>query len=216
MRVLVVEDEADLASALAKALTEEGFAVDAVQDGESAAFQALHCDYAAVVLDWMLPGISGLEVLRRLRRQKATPVLVLTARDGIGDRVLGLDSGADDYLTKPFALAELCARLRALIRRSKAQPDPVLRFGPIAIDTAAREVRREGTPLHLTAKEYTLVELLALHRGKLVTRSQIYDHIYAEDDDTLSNVVEVYVANLRRKLGKEFVKTKRGLGYLVE
>jgi two-component system OmpR family response regulator len=142
-------------------------------------------------------------------------VLLLTARDAVADRVEGLNRGADDYLTKPFDLDELIARLRALIRRSVGSPSPVISLGPIEIDTAARTVTKDGQPVEVSAKEYALLELLALHRGRLVTRTMIYEHIYGEEDDTLSNVVDVYVSNLRRKLGSELIETRRGQGYIV-
>jgi two-component system OmpR family response regulator len=168
------------------------------------------------VLDLMLPGMNGLELLRRLRQGRKTPVLVLTARDGVGDRVRGLDAGADDYLVKPFALTELLARLRALIRRSAGQADPALRIGDITIDTATRTVTRAGRPVPLTAREYALVELLALRRGRLITRTVIYDQLFGDDDDSFSNVVEVHVSHIRKKLGKDFIQTRRGQGYLVQ
>ena len=215
MRVLVVEDERDLASAVQKALVEEGFAVDVANDGESGLFNAESWEYDAVVLDLMLPRLDGWEVLKCLRRRKPTPVLLLTARDAVADKVAGLNAGADDYLTKPFELGELIARLRALIRRSAGKPSPLVRVGDVEINTAARSVKRGGKPVDLTAKEYALAELLALHRGELVTRSMVYDHLYDENDGTLSNIVDVYVSNLRKKLGKEFVETRRGQGYIA-
>ncbi len=215
MRVLVVEDEADLARAVGRALEEEGYAVDVATDGEAGLWNAESWEYDAVVLDLMLPRVPGETVLRRLREKKKTPVLILTARDGVADRVRGLDAGADDYLVKPFALEELLARVRALVRRGAGEASPVIRLGEIEVDTAAREVRKRGKPVDLAAKEYALVELLALHRGKLVTRTKIYDHIYDERDATLSNVVDVYVSNVRKKLGASFIETRRGEGYIV-
>lgn len=216
MRVLVVEDEPDLLRALEKALQEEGYAVDTASDGEEGLFKATGWEYDAVVLDLMLPGLDGWELLQRLRREKPTPVLILTARDAITDRVRGLDLGADDYLIKPFALSELLARLRALIRRAAGQATPILEIGDVAIDTTTRTVTQAGQPVYLTAREYAIVELLALHRGRLVTRTMIYDHLFGEDDDSLSNLVEVHVSNVRRKLGKDFIATRRGQGYLIE
>jgi two-component system, OmpR family, response regulator len=216
VRVLVIEDEPDLRRALVQSLREEGYAADQAADGAEGLFKATGCDYEAVVLDLMLPGMDGLEVLRRLRLGRKTPVLILTARDGVGDRVRGLDAGADDYLVKPFALSELLARLRALIRRSAGQADPALRVGDVTIDTATRTVTRSGRPVPLTAREYALVELLALRRGKLITRTVIYDQLFGDDDDTLSNVVEVHVSHIRKKLGKDFIQTRRGQGYLVD
>ena len=215
MRVLVIEDEPDLLRALVQALKEEGYAADQAVDGTEGLFKAERCDYEAIVLDLMLPGIDGLEVLKRLRKTRKTPVLILTARDGVGDRVKGLDAGADDYVLKPFALSELLARLRALIRRSAGLADPVIWIGDVAIDTRARTVARDGVDVPLTAREYALVELLALYRGKLITRSVIYDQLFGDDDDTLSNVVEVHVSHIRKKLGKDFIQTRRGQGYQV-
>ncbi len=216
MRVLVVEDDADLLRALVQAFREEGYAVDQAADGEEGLYKATSWEYDAIVLDLMLPRLDGREVLRRLRRTHKTPVLILTARDAVGDRVQGLDAGADDYLVKPFALSELLARLRALTRRAAGEAHPLLHIGDVVIDTAAHTVTQAGVSVTLTAREYALVELLALHRGKLVTRSMIYDHLFDEDDDSLSNLVEVHVFNVRKKLGKDFVQTRRGQGYLVD
>ncbi|MFN3486301.1 MAG: response regulator transcription factor [Planctomycetota bacterium] len=212
----MVEDEKDLAAALRRALEEESFAVDVAHDGESGLFNAESWAYDAVVLDLMLPRLDGRRLLARLREKKATPVLILTARDAPTEKVALLNAGADDYLTKPFELEELVARLRALIRRAAGKPSPILRVGEVEIDTASRTVRRGGRPVELTPKEYALAEFLAMHRGELVTRSMIYDHLYDENDDTLSNVVDVYVSNLRRKLGRGFVETRRGQGYIVD
>ena len=203
MRVLVIEDEPDLARGLVQALREGGYAADMASDGVEGLRKATSCEYEAVVLDLMLPGLGGLEVLRRLRTQRKTPVLILTARDGVGDRVAGLDAGADDYLVKPFALSELLARLRAVIRRSVGLAQTVIRIGDIAIDTAMRTVSRGAEPVPLTAREYALLELLAHYRGKLITRTVIYDRLFGDDDDSLSNVVEVHVSHLRKKLGKD-------------
>jgi two-component system OmpR family response regulator len=216
MRVLAVEDEPDLLSSLLKALREDGYAVDGAPDGEEGLYKAETYDYDAVVLDIMLPGIDGWEVLSRLRKTKKTPVLMLTARDAVRDRVRGLDGGADDYLVKPFELPELLARLRALIRRSASHAQPRLEIGDVTIDTAARKVSRQGQEVILTAREYTLLEFLALHRGELVTRTMLYDHLFDENDDTLSNLLDVHVSNLRKKLGHEFITTRRGHGYCIE
>jgi two-component system OmpR family response regulator len=216
MRVLVIEDEPELLRALAQALREDGYAVDEAADGEEGLFKATSWDYDAVVLDLMLPRLDGWSVLARLRKGRKTPVLILTARDAVPDRVRGLDAGADDYLVKPFELSELLARLRALIRRAAGQADPVLAVGDVAIDTRARTVTQGGWPVALTAREYALVELLALHRGRLVTRAQIYEHLFDEDEDTLSNLVEVHVSNVRKKLGKDFITTRRGQGYVID
>ena len=216
MRVLAVEDEPDLLSSLMKALREDGYAVDGAPDGEEGLFKAESYDYDAIVLDIMLPGIDGWELLRRLRKTKKTPVLMLTARDAVRDRVRGLDTGADDYLIKPFELAELLARLRALIRRAASQAESRLKIGDVVIDTAARTVSRRGEEIVLTAREYSLLEYLALHRGKLVTRTMLYDHLFDENDSTLSNLLDVHVFNLRKKLGHDFITTRRGHGYCIE
>ncbi len=201
---------------IARALREEGYAVDEAADGEEALCKARSWNYDAIVLDVMLPRLDGFQVLERLRGEKSVPVLILTARDAVTDRVRGLDTGADDYLVKPFDLAELFARLRALVRRAKGQACPAVTIGEIVIDTRSRAVTRRGKPVPLTAREYSLVELLALHRGELVTRTDIYDHLFDETSDTLSNLVEVHVANIRRKLGKDFIKTRRGQGYIID
>ena len=216
MRVLAVEDEPDLLNSLMKALREDGYAVDGAPDGDEGLFKAESYDYDAIVLDIMLPGIDGWELLRRLRQTKKTPVLMLTARDAVRDRVRGLDTGADDYLVKPFELAELLARLRALIRRAANQAESRLKIGDVVIDTAARTVMRQGEAIVLTAREYTLLEYLALHRGKLVTRTTLYDHLFDENDSTLSNLLDVHVFNLRKKLGHDFITTRRGHGYCIE
>lgn len=216
MRVLVVEDEPDLARALEQALREEGYAVDGARDGEDGLFKAQAWDYDAIVLDLMLPKLDGGQVLERLRRSKSTPVLILTAQDGISERVQALDRGADDYLIKPFSLLELLARIRALIRRSAGQASARIQIGDVVIDTAARRVTKAGQAVVLTAREYALVELLALHRGKLVDRTMIYEHLFDENDDSLSNLVEVHVCNVRKKLGKDFITTRRGEGYQID
>jgi two-component system OmpR family response regulator len=216
MRVLAVEDEPDLLNSLMKALREDGYAVDGAPDGDEGLYKAESYDYDAIVLDIMLPGIDGWELLRRLRKTKKTPVLMLTARDAVRDRVRGLDTGADDYLVKPFELEELLARLRALIRRSASQAQSRLEIGDVVIDTAARIVTRRGETIALTAREYALLEFLALHRGKLVTRTMLYEHLFDENDNTLSNLLDVHVFNLRKKLGHDFITTRRGHGYSIE
>ena len=215
MRILVVEDDRDLGKILCDALEEEGFAVDLAADGRNGLAKAETRDYDAIILDLMLPALDGWTVLDRLREAKRTPVLILTARDALSDKVRGLNIGADDYLTKPFALEELFARLRALVRRAAAQPTPVLRLGGIEIELSARRVTKSGAEVPLSAKEYAVLEYLALRRGRLVTRRMLYDHVYDEYGETASNVVEVYVAALRRKLGAELIETRRGQGYII-
>lgn len=215
MRLLVVEDEPDLLASLCRALREEGYAIDAAVDGEAGLSKAENWDYDAIVLDVMLPRLDGWEFLRRLRQQKKTPVLLLTARDASRDRVRGLDAGADDYVVKPFDLGELLARVRALIRRAAGQTSNEIRIGPITIDTGARLVQRDGQTVVLTAREYALVEYLALHRATVVTRTALYEHLFNEDDDTFSNLLDVHVSNVRKKLGSEFITTRRGHGYCI-
>ncbi len=216
MRLLIVEDEPDLLASLARSTRDEGYAVDTAADGEEGLYKALQSDYDAIVLDVMLPGIDGWEILRRLRLQRRTPVLMLTARDTPRDRVRGLDGGADDYVAKPFDLDELHARLRALIRRASGHPSGRVEIGSVVLETAARTVARDGQLVALTAREYALFEYLALHRGQLVTRTALYEHLFDEDDATLSNLLDVHVSNLRRKLGAEIIATRRGHGYCIE
>ncbi|GAA5130743.1 response regulator transcription factor [Luteolibacter yonseiensis] len=216
MRLLIIEDDPLLQRSLAANLREENYAVDTADDGESGLFKASNSDYDCIVLDGMLPVFDGWEVLRRLRPLKSTPVLMLTARDAVPDRVRGLDAGADDYLTKPFDSDELLARIRALIRRSSGQASSLLEIDGITIDTASRTVSQDGKEISLTAREYALVEYLALHRSQVVSRSELYEHLFDEDDDTLSNLLDVHVSNIRKKLGPEFITTRRGHGYSVE
>jgi heavy metal response regulator len=220
VRILVVEDEPRVRSFLRRGLGEAGMAVDLAGDGEEALELALAARYDAIVLDLGLPLRDGLEVLRELRaRGCATPVLVLTARDAVPDRVQGLDAGADDYLVKPFAFAELLARLRALLRRGTAQSS-VIRVGDLVLDAAARTVERSGTRLELTAKEFALLEYLARHAGEVVTRTMIAEHVWNLDFDSFSNVIDVYIRYLRRKVDDPFdtklIHTRRGIGYVLQ
>jgi two-component system OmpR family response regulator len=216
MRLLVVEDEPDLLASLARGLREEEYAVDIAADGEEGLYKAESWSYDAIVLDVMLPKLDGWELLRRLRKQKKTPVLMLTARDSLRDRVRGLDAGADDYLSKPFDFEELLARLRALIRRASGQATPEIQLGEVTLSTVARLVKRRGVEVPLTAREYSLVEFLALRRGQVVTRTELYEHLFGEEDETLSNLLDVHVSNVRKKLGHEFIATRRGHGYCIE
>jgi two-component system OmpR family response regulator len=216
MRLLLVEDEPDLLRGLARTLREEGYAVDTAEDGETGFYKATNAEYDGIVLDAMLPEMDGWELLRRLRVTHRTPVLMLTARDSTGDRVRGLDLGADDYLVKPFDLPELLARVRALIRRGLQQPRPTLQIGEVEIDSKARVIRRAGTAVPLTAREYALVEFLAMHRGEIMTRTALYEHLLDENDDSLSNLLDVHVSNIRKKLGHDFIATRRGHGYCIE
>jgi len=216
MRLLVVEDEPDLLAGLARALRKQGYAVDTAADGEDGLYKAQATDYDAIVLDVMLPRLDGWEVLTRLRAAKATPVLMLTARDRSADRVRGLDTGADDYLVKPFDTPELFARLRAIIRRSAGRSRPTMDIGDVQIDTAARAVTRAGQEVPMTAQQFALLQYLALHRGEVVTRTALYEHLGDENEDTFSNVLDVQVSHLRKKLGQDFIVTRRGHGYCIE
>ena len=220
MRVLLVEDHKPLRRALKQGLEEEGFAVDAAADGEEGDFKARTADYDVIILDLMLPKVDGLTLLQKWRHEGIkTHVLVLTARGTTEDKVKGLDLGADDYITKGVALEELIARLRALIRRNHQVKDPVVRLFDLEIDTAARAVRRGGRTIHLTPREFALLEFLAFHRGKVVTRSMIWEHLYDEQDENTSNVVDVYIRYLRNKIDKGFepalILTRWGEGYLL-
>lgn len=216
MRVLVIEDEPDLRAGLARALRAQGYAVDVAGDGEEGYFKAGGADYDAIVLDVMLPRLDGWGVLARLRATKNTPVLMLTARDATKDRVRGLDGGADDYLVKPFDLAELLARVRVLTRRRARQEAPVLELdGGVRVDTVARAAARDGVAVTLTAREYSVLEYLARHRGEVVTRARLYEHVFDEHDESFSNVIDVHVSNLRRKLGPGLIETRRGQGYVI-
>jgi DNA-binding response OmpR family regulator len=220
VRVLLIEDHKPLVRALRQGLEEEGFAVDTAMDGEEGDFKARSAEYDAIILDLMLPKVDGLSLLRRWRQDgMSSHVLVLTARGTIEDKVRGLDIGADDYLTKPFDLEELLARLRALIRRGHQVKDPVLRVHDLEIDTATRTVKRGGQAIHLTPREYSLLEFLAFHHGKVVSRSKIWEHLYDEHDESTSNVVDVYIRYLRNKIDKGFepplILTRWGEGYLL-
>lgn len=216
MRILVIEDEPRLLHNLAKVLREEGYAVDTAADGDEGLLKALDNSYDALVLDLMLPGLDGWQVLARLRQERETPVLILTARDATDDRVRGLDTGADDYLVKPFDLAEFLARVRAIIRRAAGQRQPCIQAHDVIVDTRARTVTRAGRPVALTPREYAILEYLALHQGEVVTRTDLYEHLFDESEDTLSNLLDVHVFGIRRKLGHELISTRRGQGYSIE
>jgi len=216
MRILIVEDEPDLRRSLAQALREEGYAVDTASDGEDGLYKAESWEYDAILLDVMLPKMDGWQVLRRLREKKRTPVLMLTARDRTADRVKGLDTGADDYVVKPFDLPELLARMRALIRRTTHQTKSSIEIGEVLLDLAGRTLSRAGVLIPLTAREYALVEFLALHRGEVISRTMLYEHLFDENDATLSNLLDVHVSNVRRKVGHDFIATRRGQGYCIE
>lgn len=215
MRLLIVEDEPDLLRALCRALREDGYAVDAAEDGEDGRYKALENDYDAIVLDWMLPEFSGMEVLAALREKKSTPVLMLTAKTAVNHRIEGLNAGADDYLAKPFDINELRARLRALIRRSAGEARDQIILDDIVVDLWSKSVTLAAEPVTLTAREYALVEYLALRRGKMVSRTELYEHLFDENEDSLSNLLDVRVSLVRKKLGADFIQTRRGQGYCI-
>ena len=216
MRVLIVEDDPLLGDALAVGLKQRGFEADWVQDGRDAQAAIRVEPFAAVVLDLGLPGLGGLELLRGERaRGNKVPVLILTARDAVQDRIAGLDSGADDYVVKPTDLDELAARLRALVRRSKGEPAPVLQIGQVVLDPAARMVTLDGQAMDLPPREFTLLQELMLNAGRVLSREQLEERMYRWGDEVESNAVEVHVHHLRRKLGTEIVKTIRGVGYMM-
>lgn len=216
MRVLLAEDDPLVGEAVRVALRHEGYNVDWTRDGDEAALAAELHEYGLVVLDLGLPGRDGLSVLRELRRRRQTvPVLILTARDDLASRVDGLDAGADDYLVKPFDIAELLARLRALRRRSVGEAGPMLQVGDIEIEPAARAVRVGGTPVDLSPREYALLLNLAEHAGRVRTRSQLESALYGWNDELGSNAIEVHIHHLRRKIGRAHVQTVRGVGYTM-
>ena len=214
MRVLVVEDHAALARQVTEALVEAGFVADHAADGEEGLFLGETEPYDAVVLDLGLPRLDGLSVLRRWRAAgRDMPVLILTARDGWSEKVAGLNAGADDYLAKPFVMAELIARLQALVRRAHGRSQPQIRLGRLLVDTAAQRVLLDGAATRLTGLEYRLLAYLALHAGQVVSKTELTEHLYAQDFDRDSNTLEVMVGRLRRKLGDGFIETVRGQGY---
>ncbi len=217
MRVLIVEDEPNLRQQLQNTLEGAGYAVDAASDGEEGHFLGSTETYDAIVLDLGLPEIDGLTVLDRWRKEGRTaPVLVLTARDSWSDKVAGLDAGADDYVAKPFQTEELIARLRALIRRASGNASAELIAGDIRLDTRSGKVTRGGTPIKLTAQEYKLLSYLLHHKGKVVSRTELIEHIYDQDFDRDSNTIEVFVTRIRKKLGSDVITTIRGLGYSLD
>jgi len=217
MRVLVVEDEPRLSQQLRATLEGAGYAVDTALDGEDGHYLGSTENYDAILLDLGLPEIDGLTVLDRWRKEgKTTPVLVLTARDSWSDKVSGLDSGADDYLAKPFQMEELIARLRALIRRASGNASSELMAGPVRLDTRSGRVTRDGEPIKLTAQEYKLLAYLMHHKGKVVSRTELIEHIYDQDFDRDSNTIEVFITRIRKKLGTDIITTMRGLGYSID
>ena len=221
MRILLVEDDSQIARFIRKGLTENSYAVDTVTTGEAALYEASVGNYDAIILDVIIPAPDGLEVARRLRAEKVNvPILMLTARDTVPDRIQGLDAGADDYLVKPFQFAELLARLRALLRRGGPTQPAVMTVGGLEIDTRSHRVRVDSSPIALTTKEYALLEYLARNAGRVVGRAEIADHVWDEEFDPFSNLIEVYVNRLRRNIEKvstrKLIHTIRGSGYMLD
>lgn len=217
MRILLAEDDALLGDGLRNGLRQHGFQVDWVRDGEAAQRELRAQPYAAAVLDLGLPRLDGLEVLAQIRQAGVTvPVLVLTARDGVPDRIKGLDLGADDYVVKPIDLDELAARLRALVRRAHGQPTEVLRaWGGVSLDVSARSVSKDGQAVTLSTREFDLLQAMVLNAGRVLSREQLEQHLYAWGQEVESNAIEVHIHHLRRKLGSDLIQTVRGVGYLL-
>jgi len=220
MRLLLVEDYPPLQKSVVKGLREAGFAVDVMGDGKEALWYAESNQYDVIVLDLMLPGLDGLSILRRLRAGgRESHVLIITAKDAVADRVAGLNAGADDYLVKPFEFEELLARVQALVRRSYHRKNPIIEIGPLSIDTAAQRVVRADDEIRLTAREYALLEYLAVRAGEVVSRTDIWEHVYDFRSDATSNVVDVYIGHLRRKIDREgepsLIEAVRGRGYIL-
>lgn len=220
MRILIVEDEKKVAGFIKKGLEEETYAVDVAYDGEEGFHLASMNDYDMIILDWMLPKMDGLEVLSRLRDKKvSTPILLLTAKDAVDDKVTGLNKGADDYLTKPFAFSELLARIRSLLRRGQAETQTELKVGDLILDMVSHKVSRGGEEIELTGKEYSLLEYFMRNEGKVLTRTMIAEHVWDYNFDTFTNVIDVYVNHLRKKIDKKYpaklLHTLRGVGYVM-
>lgn len=221
MRILIVEDQKKIASFIERGLKEEGYAVDVALDGIEGEWKALNNDYDLIILDIMLPGKDGIEICKSLKKNGVeTPILILTAKDSVRDKVIGLDSGADDYLTKPFAFEELLARIRALLRRKKIPKNDVLQIADLKLDRLKREVWRGNKKIELTSKEYALLEYLMLNAGNVVTRTMISEHVWNENFDSFTNVIDVYINYLRNKIdkgfGKKLIHTLRGAGYILK
>jgi two-component system copper resistance phosphate regulon response regulator CusR len=220
MRILLVEDEEKVSRFVVRGLTEESFAVDAAADGPAGLELAQAYNYDLIILDLMLPGLSGTEVLTRIRRSDhRVPILMLTARDGVADKVEHLEAGADDYLTKPFAFAELMARVKALLRRGAVDRSSVLRVADLELDRLSQQVRRDNRRIELTAKEYGLLEYLMANAGRVLSRTMIIDHVWDQSFDGATNIVDVYVRHLRNKIDAghdlKLIRTVRGMGYLI-
>ncbi len=221
MRILIVEDEKKVAAFIKKGLEEETYAVDVAYDGEDGLHMGVENQYDLIILDLMLPVIDGLEVLSRLRGNKVdTPILLLTAKDSVEDKVTGLNTGADDYLTKPFAFSELLARLRVLLRRGKAETKTVLQIKGLSLDLVSHKVKRNDEEIELTGKEYSLLEYFMRNQGKVLTRTMIAEHVWDYNFDTFTNVIDVYVNHLRKKIDKGYpeklLHTLRGVGYIMK
>jgi heavy metal response regulator len=220
VRILIVEDEKKVAGFIKKGLEEETYAVDVAYDGEEGFHLAAMNEYDMIILDLMLPKMDGLEVLTRLRDKKvSTPILLLTAKDAVEDKVTGLNKGADDYLTKPFAFSELLARIRSLLRRGQAETQTELKVGDLILDMVSHKVSREGEEIELTGKEYSLLEYFMRNEGKVLTRTMIAEHVWDYNFDTFTNVIDVYVNHLRKKIDKKYpaklLHTLRGVGYVM-
>ena len=220
MRILIVEDEKKISDFIKRGLKEEGYAVDAAYDGEQGHFMATTQDYDLIVLDLMLPKMDGLTLCRKLHKENTSPILMLTAKDSVKDKVLGLDSGADDYITKPFAFEEFLARVRALLRKHESSAPTKLTAGELTLDLVTHKVSRGGKEIELTAKEYTLLEYFMRNAGSVVTRTMISEHVWDMNFDSFTNVIDVYVNYLRKKLdsgpGKKLIQTVRGRGYILK
>ncbi len=215
MRILLIEDHPGIRDSVARALRESNYAVDVAADGREGLWKAEDSEYDAIILDVMLPVMDGWEVLSKLRETDRTPVLMLTALDAVEDRIRGLDEGADDYLPKPFEMDELEARLRALIRRSAGEAKSVIDAGDYTLNLNQKLILKAGAPVSVTALEYALIEFLALNRGRVISRTELYDHLFDEEDSSFSNTLDVRVSRIRSKLGKDFILTHRGLGYSI-
>ena len=215
MRILVVEDEPDLLRTIAKALRENGYAVDEAMDGSEGLSCAVISRYDAIVLDMMMPVMDGPQFLAKFRKLYTTPVLILSARDTVENRVDGLNLGADDYLTKPFAMVELFARLQALIRRSLGTGDNIVTIQGVTINFVSKLINVGKRKVELTAKEFSIIELLVLKKNRVMSRSDIFEHVYDVNEDSMSNLVDVHISNIRKKLGVDIIETRRGLGYII-
>ncbi len=215
MSILVVEDDEDIRSAIVKTLNEYGFAAISTGNGTEGLYRALHWDYDAILLDLMLPEMDGWEVLRRIRKEKKTPVLLLTARGELDDRLRGLDGGADDYLVKPYEPRELIARIRALVRRTTGHVSNSIKLGRVEIDTASQTIYLDGETVKLSPSQYQIVELLSRRAGSLVSREALSEALLIEDEEAFSNVLDVQIYNIRKKLGKDFLQNRRGVGYII-